>query len=132
MCLTACQSYRPGPTFLARMFSEKTRVLAIASASSLSSTCKNLHFVIFLLLLNIFTLKWGYVFTIQRAIHTIIGENSKRIFFRITPLFLLRLFILYQAPHSRAFAPACGALAVQRCKMYVQNFIAVVCIGSEI
>ena len=32
------------------------------------------------------------------------------LFFRIIPLFRLRLFILYQEPHSRALAPACGAL----------------------
>ena len=51
------------------------------------------------------------MFTIQRAIHTIKGDYSKGILFiRIMPLFRLRRFILYQAPHSRALVPACGAL----------------------
>ena len=31
-------------------------------------------------------------------------------FFRITPLFWLKLVILYQAPHSQALAPTCCAL----------------------
>ena len=45
------------------------------------------HFVISLLLLKIFTYNLEYVFTIQRAIHTIKGDNSKCIFFfRIMPL----------------------------------------------
>ena len=39
------------------------------------------HFVILLLLLKIFTWNRKYVFTIQRAIHTINGDNSKHIFF---------------------------------------------------
>ena len=30
--------------------------------------------------------------------------------FRMMPLFRLRLFILYQAPHSQALAPVCDAL----------------------
>ena len=72
---------------------------------------KTVIFVISLLLLKIFTWNSGNVSTIQRAIHTIKGDNSKCIFFfRIMPLFWLRLFILYQAPHSRALAPACCAL----------------------
>ena len=39
--------------------------------------------------------------TIQNAIFSI-----------IMPLFRLRLFKLYQAPHSRALAPACGTLVI--------------------
>ena len=31
-------------------------------------------------------------------------------FLRSMPLFRLRLFIIYQAPHSKALVPACGAL----------------------
>ena len=33
-------------------------------------------------------------------------------FFRIMSLFRLKLFILHQAPHNRALAPACGALVL--------------------
>ena len=70
--------------FLAQLFSEKTPGIALALALPLS--CKKIwHFVISLLLLKIF-------------------------FFRIMPLFWLRLFILYQASYRRALAPACGAL----------------------
>ena len=47
---------------------------------------------------------------IQTANHTIKGDNSKSLFSRIMPLFRLTLFIPYQAPHSQALAPACGAL----------------------
>ena len=54
-----------------------------------------------------------YVLTIQRIIYTIMGDNSKCIFFfRIMSLFRLKLFILHQAPHNRALAPACGALVL--------------------
>ena len=61
---------------------------------------------------------WLYVFNIQRASHTIKGDNSKCIFFlRIMPLFRLRFFILYQTPHSRALAPTCSAL-VSVCKCF--------------
>ena len=52
------------------------------------------------------------MFTIQRTIHTIRGDNSKCIFVRIIPFFDLRLFILYQAPQSRALAPACSCALV--------------------
>ena len=38
--------------------------------------------------------------------------NSKCTFFGVMPLCRLRLFILYQAPHSRVLAPACGALGL--------------------
>ena len=41
------------------------------------------------------------------------GETiQKTLFFRIISLFRLRLFILCQARHSRALAPACGALVI--------------------
>ena len=55
-----------------------------------------------------------YVLTIQRAIHSIKGDNSKGIylfiyFFQNNALFS-RLFILYQVTHSWVLAPACGAL----------------------
>ena len=79
------------------------------------------HFVISLLTLKIFTWTPEYVFTIQRAIHTIKGDNSKCIFFffffKIMPLFWFSLFILYQAntpPHPPPPQPSvcttCGAL----------------------
>ena len=46
------------------------------------------------------------------------GVSSKCIFFffffRIMPHFRLGLFILYQAPHSLALAPACGALVLKK------------------
>ena len=50
------------------------------------------------------------MFTIQTAIHTIKGDNSKCfLYFRIMPLLRFRLFsILYQATDSRALALACG------------------------
>ena len=66
------------------------------------------YFAISLILLKMFTLNSEYVFTIQRAIHTIKGDNSKCIFFRIMHLFRLWHFILYQAPYSQGLAPICG------------------------
>ena len=85
----------------------------IALASSFSFVVvvvvqKLWHFVISLLLLNY--LKLEYVFTFQRAIHTIKEDSSKCIFFRIMPLFLLEYFILFHTPNIRALAPACCAL----------------------
>ena len=74
------------------------------------------HFVISLLLLKIFTWNSEYAFTIQRVVHTVKEENTKCNFFRIIPLFCLRLFfpfffnILYQSPDIWALAPACGGL----------------------
>ena len=39
------------------------------------------------------------------------GRQFKMLFFfRIMPLFQLRLCILFQTPHSHVFAPVCGAL----------------------
>ena len=63
------------------------------------------HFVISLLLLKILTWKSEYVYIVQRAIHTFKGNwfffsQKNDSFFR------LRIFSLYQAPHSRALAPA--------------------------
>ena len=43
------------------------------------------------------------------------GRQLKKNFFfnsELCPVFDLRLFILYQTPHSRALAPACGALVI--------------------
>ena len=101
--------------FLAQLFSEKARGIAIALVSSLSGgiiivVCKKPgHFVISLLLLKIFTWNSEYVFSIQRAISTVKGDCSKGIFFFIIMLlFWLTLFILYQAPYSLASAPACS------------------------
>ena len=37
-------------------------------------------------------------------------ETIQHAFFRIIPLFWLRLFIRYQTPHSRPVAPTCGFL----------------------
>ena len=44
--------------------------------------------------------------------HSILSrEKTQSVFFlRVMPLFRLRLFILYQALHSRALAPAFGSL----------------------
>ena len=66
---------------------------------------KHWHFVISLLLLKIFTSNSEYIFTIERAIHTIKGDKSKCIFFfsELCPVFDLD-FIPYQAPHSRELA----------------------------
>ena len=58
------------------------------------------------------------MFTIQRAIHTIKGGNSRCIFFffqNYAPFFYLVFFfflIHYQTPHSEALAPTCGALVI--------------------
>ena len=54
--------------------------------------------------------------------------------FRIMSLFRLRLFILYQAPQSRALAPACGALVVSsigRAKLYHSTFILLQSSGEQ-
>ena len=64
------------------------------------------------LLLNILTDNSEYVFTIQRTIHTTKGDDSICIFFRVMPLFQLRSFILYQAPHSRALTDVCGVFVL--------------------
>ena len=49
------------------------------------------------------------------------GQFKMHFFLRIVPLFRLRLFIFYQAPHSRALAPACGAL-VSGLGLVISNF----------
>ena len=72
------------------------------------------HFVISLLLLKTFTWNSEYVFTIQRAIHTIKGDNSKCIIVRTMPLFLLRLFILHQASHGQALPPVLVSKYIQQ------------------
>ena len=56
-------------------------------------------------------LKLEYVFIIQGSIHAMKGDNSKCIFLQDHAL---RLFILYQAPHSVVSAPACGALVISK------------------
>ena len=112
-----CPSWRTG-IFLAWLFSEKTWGIARALSSSLSGIIvvqKLWHFVISLLLLMMFTLNSEYMFTIQRAIHTIKRNNSKCIFFQNYAPDSTLLSILYQAPHSRALGPACGALAIIQC-----------------
>ena len=54
------------------------------------------HFVISWLLLKIFTRNSEYVFTVQRAIHTIKGDNSKCIFFsELCPLLDLEKTLTY-------------------------------------
>ena len=109
-------------TFLAPLFFKKKGGIALALASSLSSLslCKTWHFAISLLLLKIFTWNSEYVFTIQKAVRTIKADNSKCFFFfRIMTLFPLRLFILYQAPHSRELAHACSALV----SLILQDFL---------
>ena len=66
---------------------------------------KQWHFVIPLLLLEIFTWNSEYVFTFQRTIHTIKGDNSKCIFiYRIMPLVWLRFFY----PLSSFLQPSIG------------------------
>ena len=69
-------------------------------------------FVISLLLRKIFTWNSEYVFTIQKASHTVKGEIWIAFFFQNMHLFWLRLFILYQVPHCRALTPACIALVL--------------------
>ena len=73
-------------SFLAQLFSEKNRGFAIALAlpgASLSSACKNFDNLKYLYYYLVYLLKtWEYVFTIQRAIHTIKGDNSKCILFQ--------------------------------------------------
>ena len=63
-----------------------------------------------------------YVFTIQRAIHTIKGDNASlsenAAFSELCPFFDLRLFILYKASHSRALIPTCGALVFKNQKQF--------------
>ena len=39
-------------------------------------------------------------------------ETIQNAFFRIVPLFRLKHFILYQAPHSQVLPPTCGALVL--------------------
>ena len=90
--------------FLARLFSKKTRGIA----STFWSSCKNCDFCNISVTTEDIYLNLEYVLAIQITIHTIKGDNSNP-FLRIMLLFRLRLFILYQANHSRAFAPACGA-----------------------
>ena len=54
------------------------------------------------------------MFAIQIANHTIKGDKSKCFFFlELCPFFDWGLFILYQAPHSRALAPACDVLVLK-------------------
>ena len=81
-------------------FLKQALVFSLAVFGENTRYCYSLGIVVIILLL----------FTIQRAIHTINGDNSKCIFFRIMPFFSLRLFILNHAPHSRALAPVCSAL----------------------
>ena len=54
---------------------------------------KRFHFVISLLLLKIFTWNLEYVFTIQKVIYTMKGDNSKCIFFsELCPFFFFFTF----------------------------------------
>ena len=104
---------RPLAHFLARLFSEKTRGTAIALAlSSSSSLCKNLTFCNISVITEYIYLKLGACVHYPMSNPCYQGRDFKCIFFRIMTLFRLRLFILYEAPHSRAFAPACSALVL--------------------
>ena len=97
---------------LAWLFSEKTWGTARALASCLSVVIvvsqKLWHFVIHVsqLLLKIFPWNSKYLFTIQGAIHTITGDNTKCFFLKLCIFFDLRHFILYEATHSLMLAPA--------------------------
>ena len=73
------------------------------------------YFVISLFILKICMWNSKYVFTIQRSKERSIvsGRQLKMQFFffpEVCRFFDLRLFILYQAPHSWALAPTYGAL----------------------
>ena len=70
--------------FSSAVFVENTRYW---STLGVIAWCKKLHFVISLLLLKIFTGNSKYVFTIQRAIHTIKGDNFFFFFFKSCPFF---------------------------------------------
>ena len=103
--------------FLARLFSEKTWGIAIALVSSLSS-CKNLwHFVISLSLLNIYTWNSRYVFTMEKGICKIKGDNAEFIFARIIPFLDFEFdsnvtrghTIKIKSSYNRTFSPAWGA-----------------------
>ena len=62
------------------------------------------HFVISLLLLKIFTLNLEYMFTIQRAIHPIKGDNSKCFFFFQNYAFSqLRLLSFIKQPTAKCW-----------------------------
>ena len=54
----------------------------------------------------------GYVPYLKSNSYYLGREFKMQFFFRIMPLF--RHFILYQAPHSQALAPACGSLVLVR------------------
>ena len=54
----------------------------------------------------------GYVHYLKSNSYYLGREFKMQFFFRIMPLFRLRHFILYQAPHSQALAPACGSLVL--------------------
>ena len=88
--------FRQSEIVLARPFSEKTQGVAIALALLASLACKKLRFCnISIITKDIcLKLKLEYVFIIQRAIHTIEGDNSKRIFFFLEKLLNLTLFTL--------------------------------------
>ena len=82
--------------FSSAVFGENLRYcysLGIVGGGSRSVMQKCWQYLISLLLLKIFTWNSEYVFTFQRAVHTIKGDNLKCIFFfRIMPLFRLKHF----------------------------------------
>ena len=98
-------------TLFARLFSEKTQGFAIALASS-SVLFKILTFCNISITEDIY-LDLGICIHYPKSNPYYQRRQFKMIFFfRIMPLFRLKIFMLYQASHSRALAPACCALVL--------------------
>ena len=90
-----------------------------ALSSSPSFSCKKLrHFVISLLLLNIYTWNSEYMFSIKRATYAIKGDNSKCIFVRIMPFldldFILSLSYTQQTSVGTCMRCFCSPLLFLR------------------
>ena len=96
-------------SILARLFSEKSRDIAIALELSVCHA-KTLTFLIISVITEDIYLKLGVCVHYPESNPYYQGRSFKMYFFRIMPLFCIRIFIHYQAPHSRALASACSAL----------------------
>ena len=113
ICWYQGQGHLPGSRwnlnvkFLVWLFSEKARGIAKGLTSS---SCKVWTLCNISVITEDIYLKLGVSVTIQRVIHTIMGDNSKFIFSQNYAPFSTYNFILYQASNSRALAPACCAL----------------------
>ena len=84
------------PFFSSPVFAEKTR--CCCAKSLIFCNISDIYFK-----LGLFVHYWKSNSHYQ-------GRQFKMHLFRIIPFFWLRLFILYQATHCQALAPACGAL----------------------